>query len=51
MGKKQEIKCSVHDCKHCNCDCDKCKLNDIKVCNCHGDGKVENTMCSSYQKK
>jgi len=46
----QQIQCSVHDCKHCDCECDCCKLESIKVCNCRGDGDKENTMCSSYDK-
>lgn len=47
----QKIECSVHDCKHCDCECDMCKLERIKVCNCHGDGNKETTMCNSYKEK
>lgn len=49
--KSQKIDCTVHDCKHCDCRCDKCQLNGIKVCNCHGDGEKETTMCDSYKKR
>lgn len=48
---EQTIKCSVHDCKHCDCDDNKCKLDKIKVCNCNGDGGKETTMCDSYKEK
>lgn len=51
MKKEQKIDCSVHDCKHCNCDKDVCKLENIKVCNCKGDGQKETTMCDSYKEK
>ena len=51
MNKKQSIDCSVHDCKYCDCSCDKCKLNCIKVCNCGHDETKENTMCDSFRKK
>ena len=47
----QKIGCSVHDCKHCNCECNECQLKDIEVCNCDGDGDKKNTMCASYKKK
>jgi hypothetical protein len=49
--KKQEINCNVHDCKHCNCSCDKCKLDEIKVCSCGDDDCKENTICNNYEKK
>ena len=49
---KQVIKCSVHDCKHCNCECDSCKLGGICVCNCGDTANTqEGTMCSSYENK
>lgn len=48
---EQTIKCSVHDCKHCDCDEDMCNLDKIKVCNCRGDGDKETTMCDSYKEK
>ena len=51
MEKVQTIKCDVHDCKHCNCECDECKLKCIKGCNCNGCGEKENTMCDSYEEK
>ena len=44
MNKKQSIDCSVHDCKYCDCSCDKCKLNCIKVCNCGHDETKENKV-------
>ena len=47
----KQIECSVHDCKHCDCDVDCCTLESIKVCNCHGDGDKETTMCDSYDKE
>lgn len=50
-NEEQTIACSVHDCKHCDCSCDKCRLKEIKVCNCNGDGNKETTMCNSYNKK
>ncbi len=49
---KQVIKCSVHDCKHCDCECDSCKLEGICVCNCGDTANTqEGTMCSSYENK
>lgn len=48
---KQEIKCRVYDCKHCNCDCDMCKLECIEVCNCKDTETKDATMCDSYEKK
>lgn len=49
---KQVIKCSVHDCKHCDCECDNCKLEGICVCNCGDTANTqEGTMCSSYENK
>lgn len=49
---KQVIKCSVHDCKHCDCECDSCRLEGICVCNCgDNDNTQEGTMCSSYENK
>ena len=47
----QKIACSVHDCKHCDCDNNECCLNEIKVCNCDGCGEKKTTMCSSYKLK
>ena len=51
MKKNQTIGCSVHDCKYCIYDNDMCSLTNIKVCNCNGNGKMEKTMCGSYEKK
>lgn len=48
---EQKINCSVHDCKYCNCDCNKCNLEQIKVCNCDGCGNKKTTMCNSYEQK
>ncbi len=45
------INCSVHDCIHCDCACNKCKLESIKVCNCGCECNKENTMCDSYKKR
>ena len=50
-NKKQQIACSVHDCRHCDCEDDCCKLESIRVCNCDGDGEKEYTMCDSYDKE
>lgn len=51
MEKKQQIHCTVYDCKYCNCDDKKCKLKEIKVCNCGNDNCKENTICDSYKKR
>lgn len=51
MEEKQNIKCDVHDCKHCDCDKDCCSLESIKVSNCGGEGEKETTMCNSYDKR
>ena len=51
MDNKQTIDCTVHDCKYCNCECNKCKLKCIKVANCKGDGTKETTMCADYKKR
>ncbi len=45
---KQQIACSVHDCKHCDNEENYCKLKNIQVCNCDGDGEKKYTMCNSY---
>lgn len=50
--KDQKIKCKVHDCKHCDCECDVCKLTEIDVCNCEcGNCPKELTMCDSYKER
>ena len=47
---KQVIKCSVHDCKHCNCDDDHCGLREVEIKNQSGVAKNEKeTICSSYE--
>jgi hypothetical protein len=51
MENKQCIKCDVHSCKHCDCDCNCCTLKEIKVCNCNSANDKEATMCDSYKEK
>jgi len=43
---KQLIKCDVHSCEHCDCECDCCSLKKIKVCDCKDEAK-----CGNYEKK
>ena len=31
MKANKNIDCTVHDCKYCDCSCNKCCLNCIKV--------------------
>ena len=45
MKKKQTIKCDVHTCEHCNCDCNMCNLEEIEVKNQNKD----ETICSNYK--
>lgn len=47
------IKCNVHECEHCNCECDLCNLEKINVCtcNCKNCDCKEETMCASFKKK
>lgn len=47
----QTINCSVHSCKHCNCDSDMCDLNAIKICDCNEKNEKEGTMCDSYKER
>lgn len=47
----QTIKCSVEDCKHCDCEKQVCELKKIKIANCDGCGCKETTMCDSYKQK
>ena len=50
MKLNQKIKCEVHDCKYCDCECNLCKLKEIDVCNCiNGKTPKELTMCNSYK--
>ena len=51
LGKeKQNIKCDVHSCKHCNCDEDHCNLREVEIKNQSGVAKDEKeTICSSYE--
>ena len=51
LGKeKQNIKCDVHSCKHCNCDEDYCGLREVEIKNQSGVAKDEKeTICSSYE--
>lgn len=51
MSKNDNIDCNVHDCRYCNCECNKCKLNCIKVSHSNKDNTKRSTMCSSYKKK
>lgn len=51
MNNKQNIKCNVFNCKHCNCDNCICELNEIKICNCNDSKDKESTMCDSYKKR
>ena len=46
----QTIDCNVHNCKHCDCKCNKCELKEIKVCNCKSLKEKEATMCNNYEK-
>ena len=47
---KQNIKCDVHSCKHCNCDEDHCGLREVEIKNQSGVAKDEKeTICSSYE--
>lgn len=47
------IKCNVHECEHCNCECDICKLEKINICtcNCKNCDCKEETMCASFKNK
>ena len=49
---KQNIKCDVHTCKYCNCDCDVCELREIEIknqCGCGPATDKNQTICSSYK--
>ena len=45
---KQNIKCDVYDCKHCDLEVECCSLREIKVSNCNQNKEKEATMCDSY---
>mgnify|MGYP004506188001 FL=1 len=49
LGKdKQNIKCDVHSCKHCNSEEDHCDLREIEIKNQSGMAKdSQETLCSS----
>ena len=51
LGKdKQNIKCDVHSCKHCNSEEDHCDLREIEIKNQSGMAKdSQETLCSSYK--
>lgn len=50
MKKKQTIKCDVHTCEYCNCDCDMCDLEEIKVKNQKNEAQnKDETICSNYK--
>ena len=50
MKKKQTIKCDVHTCEYCNCDCDMCNLEEIKVKNQKNEAQnKDETICSNYK--
>ena len=51
MSKNENIDCIVHDCKYCDCECNKCKLNCIKIAHSGKDGSKEHTMSDSNKKK
>ena len=47
---KQNIKCDVHSCKHCNKDEDHCNLREVEIKNQSGLAQDEKeTLCSSYE--
>lgn len=50
-AENQTINCTVHDCRHCDCEKNCCELKEIKVCNCNNSEQKEATMCDNYQKK
>ena len=47
MKANKNIDCTVHDCKYCDCSCNKCCLNCIKV----GPSKKDNSNCYSFKKR
>ena len=49
MEKKQNIKCNVYDCKHCDVNNIVCNLKEIKVSNSSHNLNKESTMCASYK--
>lgn len=48
---KQNIKCDVYDCMHCDIEYTCCNLKEIKVSNCNNNQDKESTMCDSYDKR
>lgn len=50
MEKKQNIKCDVHSCSHCNCKKDECSLREIEITKQSGVAhEKEDTICNSYE--
>lgn len=50
MNKKQTIKCDVHTCEHCNCDCNMCNLKEIEIQNQKNEATdKDETICSNYK--
>lgn len=45
---KQNIRCEVTDCKHCDIENVCCNLKEIKISNCNNNKEKEATMCSNY---
>ncbi|MEG2311707.1 MAG: DUF1540 domain-containing protein [Bacilli bacterium] len=50
-SENKNIKCTVHDCEHCECGNDECCLKQIKICNCDIVNQKESTMCNNYKKR
>ena len=52
MDKKQNIKCDVHSCTHCDCDHDECSLREIEITKQSGCAhEKEDTICNSYEEE
>lgn len=50
MEKKQNIKCDVHSCSHCDCKKDECSLREIEITKQSGVAhEKEDTICNSYE--
>ena len=45
---KQNIRCEVADCKHCDIENVCCNLKEIKISNCNSNKEKEATMCENY---
>lgn len=47
---RQNIKCDVHTCKHCNCEENHCNLREVEIKNQSGlTSQKEGTICASYK--